>query len=58
MEILFSGITHVDIQGEHVLTFEDVNDEYVTYYSYKLDKYPHAGAGKRVQFSWDYILMN
>ena len=32
------------------LTYEDVNDEYVTYYKYKLDKYPHAGAGKRVQF--------
>lgn len=32
------------------LTYEDVNDEYVTYYKYKLDKYPHAGAGIRVQF--------
>jgi len=32
------------------LSYENVNDEYVTYYSYKLDKYPHAGAGKRVQF--------
>lgn len=32
------------------LTYENVNDEYVTYYSYKLDKYPHAGAGTRVQF--------
>ena len=32
------------------LTYEDVNDEYITYYKYKLDKYPHAGAGKRVQF--------
>jgi len=36
--------------NQEKLTFEDVNDEYVTYYSYKLDKYPHAGAGKRVQF--------
>jgi TPP-dependent pyruvate/acetoin dehydrogenase alpha subunit len=32
------------------LTYEDVNDEYVTYYRYNLDKYPHAGAGTRVQF--------
>ena len=32
------------------LTFENVNDEYVTYYKYVLDKYPHAGAGIRVQF--------
>jgi pyruvate dehydrogenase E1 component alpha subunit len=32
------------------LTYEGVNDEYVTYYRYKLDKYPHAGAGTRVQF--------
>ena len=32
------------------LTYEDVEDEYVTYYKYKLEKYPHAGAGKRVQF--------
>ena len=28
----------------------NVNDEYVTYYKYDLVKYPHAGAGKRVQF--------
>ena len=31
------------------LTYEGFYDEYVTYYHYKL-KYPHAGAGKRVQF--------
>ena len=31
------------------LTYEGLNDEYITYYHYKL-KYPHAGAGKRVQF--------
>lgn len=36
--------------NQEKLTYEDVNDEYVTYYKYKLDKYPHAGAGKRVQF--------
>ena len=31
------------------LSYEGANDKYVTYYHYKL-KYPHAGAGKRVQF--------
>jgi len=31
------------------LTFEGKSDKYITYYHYKL-KYPHAGAGKRVQF--------
>ena len=31
------------------LTYENYNSKYVTYYKYKL-KYPHAGAGKRVQF--------
>jgi len=32
------------------MTYEGVNDEYITYYKYNLDKYPHAGAGTRVQF--------
>ena len=36
--------------AQEKLTYEGVNDEYITYYKYKLDKYPHAGAGKRVQF--------
>ncbi len=36
--------------NQEKLTYEGVNNDYVTYYSYKLDKYPHAGAGKRVQF--------
>jgi len=31
------------------LSYEDVNDDYVTYYKYT-SKYPHAGAGKRIQF--------
>lgn len=31
------------------LTYENVSDDYVTYYKYNLE-YPHAGAGKRVQF--------
>ena len=38
------------------LTYENVSDKYVTYYKYRL-KYPHAGAGKRVQF-WKNILMS
>jgi len=36
--------------GMKKLTYEDIEDDYVTYYKYKLEKYPHAGAGKRVQF--------
>lgn len=36
--------------GMDKLTYEGVNDDYVSYYSYELNKYPHAGAGKRVQF--------
>tara|TARA_R110000824_G_scaffold399960_1_gene606449 strand:- start:312 stop:941 length:630 start_codon:yes stop_codon:yes gene_type:complete len=36
--------------GSETLTYEGVSDEYVTYYRYKLEKYPHAGAGIRVQF--------
>ena len=31
------------------LSYEGARDKYVSYYHYKL-KYPHAGAGKRVQF--------
>ena len=31
------------------LSFENKNDEYITYYKYK-SSYPHAGAGVRVQF--------
>jgi pyruvate dehydrogenase E1 component alpha subunit len=31
------------------LTFEDCNDDYISYYRYET-KYPHAGAGVRVQF--------
>ena len=31
------------------LTYENISDEYVTYYHYT-SKYPHAGAGKRIQF--------
>ena len=31
------------------LTYENISSKFVTYYKYKL-KYPHAGAGKRVQF--------
>lgn len=35
--------------GMNKLTFENVSNEYLTYYKYE-SKYPHAGAGKRVQF--------
>ena len=35
--------------NQEKLTYEGYSDEYVTYYRYKL-KYPHAGAGQRVQF--------
>tara|TARA_B100001939_G_scaffold265347_1_gene232638 strand:+ start:196 stop:864 length:669 start_codon:yes stop_codon:yes gene_type:complete len=35
--------------GTDKLTYEGVNDPYVTYYQYET-KYPHAGAGQRVQF--------
>ena len=31
------------------LTYERVNNKYVTYYKYNL-KFPHAGTGKRIQF--------
>ena len=31
------------------LSFERDNDEYVSYYRYET-KYPHAGAGQRIQF--------
>lgn len=36
--------------GTEKLTYEDVNDEYITYYSYDASKWPHAGAGKRISF--------
>lgn len=36
--------------GQAVLTYEGVRDDFITYYKYSLDKYPHAGAGIRVQF--------
>ena len=37
------------VWGNKKLTFENTKNSYVTYYAYNL-KYPHAGAGKRVQF--------
>ena len=36
--------------GSDILTYENCKSPSITYYKYKLDKYPHAGAGKRVQF--------
>jgi TPP-dependent pyruvate/acetoin dehydrogenase alpha subunit len=38
-----------DAWAQRRLTYQDVNDEYITYYRYQT-KYPHAGAGVRVQF--------
>lgn len=35
--------------NQRVLTYEAVDDPYITYYKYET-KYPHAGAGIRVQF--------
>ena len=37
------------VWNQKKLSYEGSKDDYVTYYHYKL-KYPHAGAGKRVQF--------
>jgi len=31
-------------------SFAGMENDYVTYYQYNFDKYPHAGAGERVQF--------
>lgn len=38
-----------EVWNQPQLSFEGANDEYVSYYRYKT-KYPHAGAGVRVQF--------
>ena len=38
-----------EVWNQKKLTFEEKNDEYITYYKYK-NPYPHAGAGIRVQF--------
>jgi TPP-dependent pyruvate/acetoin dehydrogenase alpha subunit len=35
--------------SKNKLTYENISDKFITYYRYKL-KYPHAGAGQRVQF--------
>ena len=37
------------VWNQERLTYEGISDEYVTYYHYT-SKYPHAGAGKRIQF--------
>lgn len=36
--------------GSDTLTYEECSSPKITYYKYTLDKYPHAGAGQRVQF--------
>ena len=38
-----------EVWGQNVGTFEQQKQENIIYYKYK-NKYPHAGAGKRVQF--------
>ena len=38
-----------EVWNQPRLTYEGANDEYVSYYRYQT-KYPHAGAGVRVQF--------
>ena len=38
-----------EVWSQSPLSFEGTNDDYVSYYRYKT-KYPHAGAGVRVQF--------
>ena len=38
-----------DVWNQMKLSFEEVQNEYITYYRYET-KYPHAGAGVRVQF--------
>ena len=38
-----------EVWNQNKLSYENKNDEYITYYKYKT-KYPHAGAGIRVQF--------
>ena len=38
-----------EVWGTKKLSYEDLDDPFITYYRYK-NKYPHAGAGKRVQF--------
>lgn len=38
-----------EVWNQRRLTFEGMEDDYITYYRYE-SKYPHAGAGVRVQF--------
>ena len=41
--------TLVKLGCKKSLSYEGINDKFVTFYSYK-SKWPHAGAGKRLQF--------
>ncbi len=36
--------------GLKKLSYENCNNDFITYYKYDSSKYPHAGAGKRIQF--------
>lgn len=40
MDVLFDGPSHVDIQGKHVLLFEEVNHEYAKYSLIGYEGYP------------------
>lgn len=39
-----------DAWGCETLSYENINDDFVTYYRYDSSKYPHAGSGTRIQF--------
>lgn len=39
-----------EVWGVKELTYENINNEYITYYKYDANKYPHAGSGVRIQF--------
>ena len=36
--------------GLDKLTYENIINDYITFYRYDASKYPHAGSGKRIQF--------
>ena len=36
--------------GLDKLTYENIINDYITFYKYDANKYPHAGSGKRIQF--------
>ena len=48
MKNLFVQIQEI-LGNKKNLSYEGKNDKFITFYSYK-SKWPHAGAGKRIQF--------